>query len=153
MSEEPRKSKWGIGAAAIYVSFVLFILSLVLYASLQDFQLTEVGAYERGLDYQERIDRLQRSNDLVHGMSIAHQYAEERILLSLETANSAEVSGVIRMTRPSNARLDREWSLSLDENGQQVVSTEGMARGQWNMEVDWSLDSTQYIDETRIVIP
>jgi hypothetical protein len=153
MKENPRRSLWGVGAAAIYIGFVLFILSLVLYASVQDVQLVETGYYERGLDYQQRIDSRKLSRKLNPGLTIEHQYAEDQIVLSLLRDDANGAVGTIRMMRPSNARLDRRWNLSLDESGEQVVSIENMARGQWRLEIDWSLDSTNYLNETRIVIP
>ena len=135
------------------LSLVLFILSLVMYASVQDFQLVDDGYYERGLDHQQRIDRRNRCLEAEHRLSIEHRYAEAQIVMSLTQPNAAEATGTIRMKRPSNARLDRRWSLNLDESGRQVLSTGDMTRGQWRMEVDWSLDSVDYFDEARIVIP
>ena len=153
MTKKPRKSLWGFGAAAIYASFVLFILSLVLYASMQDVQLVEAGYYEQGLDYQARIDRLNRSQELDHRLTIEHRYSESQIILSLMQPNATEAVGTIRQMRPSNARMDREWQLSLNDSGQQVLATEDLPSGQWKLEIDWKLNSIEYLNETRIVIP
>jgi len=153
MNDKTRKSSWGLGAAAIYGGFVLFILSLVLYASIQDVQLTEPGYYEQGLNYQQRLDRLNRSRNLEHGLSIEHNLADAQIVLTLNRPDAARASGTIIMSRPSNARMDRRWPLKLDASGRQVLTTEGMAPGQWRIEVDWQIDSLYNLNETRVVIP
>ena len=113
MSKKPGGSLWGVGTAAIYVGFVLFVLSLVMYASFQDFQLVEAGYYERGLDYQATIDRRQRSQDAEHRLTIEHRPAEAQIVVSLARPDAPETVGIIRMMRPSNARLDRQWPLEI----------------------------------------
>lgn len=158
MSKKPRKSLrgkslWGFGAAAIYIGFVLLILSMVMYASMQDYQLVDAGYYEQGLNYQDKIDRRNRSSEAEQKLQIEHRYGSAEIVVTLARPEAAEAAGTIRMRRPSNARLDRQWELSLNDSGQQVLSTEGMIRGQWRMEIEWNLDSIDYFDETRIVIP
>jgi len=154
VSHNGGKSYWGIGVAAINAGFVLFILALVLYASVQDRQLVEDSYYEHGLAYQDRIDRIKRSQDLEFGLDIRHSYDKQEIVLSLSKVDSAaELHGTIQLIRPSNARLDRTLSLVMDDSGRQVVSTQGMAKGLWRIYVDWGMDSIGYYNESRIVIP
>ena len=64
MTEKSKKSAWGIGIFAGYGVFIIFVLALVLYASIQDVQLVEESYYEKGLAYQDRIDRRDRANQL-----------------------------------------------------------------------------------------
>ncbi len=154
MSKKSSPSLWGFGAAAIYVGFVLFILALVLYASVQDVQLVEDGYYEESLEYQDRIDNIRHSNSLSLPLNIEHRLAEGRILLTFPPDSGAgKLGGQVRMIRPSNARLDQSWPVEPDQDGAQVVSTRGMARGKWRIEIDWHMDSVGYYDEARIVIP
>ncbi len=154
MSKKSSPSLWGFGAAAIYVGFVLFILALVLYASVQDVQLVESGYYEHALEYEDRIGRIRRSGALSAPLSIEHRYAESRIALTFPVdSGKQQPGGQVRMIRPSNARLDRSWPISPDLSGEQIVSTRGMARGKWRIEVDWHTDTVGYYDEARIVIP
>ena len=115
--------------------------------------MVEAGYYERGLDHQQRIDQRNRSREAEYGLAIEHRYQESQIILTLLQPNASDATGTIRMKRPSNARLDRQWPLDLGDSGRQVLSIENMVRGQWRLEVDWSLDSLTYFDETRIVIP
>jgi len=154
MSCEPRRSLWGLGAGLLYGGFVIFILSMVLYASVQHFQLSETGYYEQGLDYQEQINRIKRSQSLSQPLEIEHQYSEEQVLLTFpQTDSTVQIDGEVRMLRPSNARLDRRWPVAPDMSGRQVIATAGMQRGQWRIEVDWRMDSSSYYNESRIVVP
>jgi len=154
VSEKKRKSLWGLGVAAINIGFVLFILALVMYASVQDRQLVEESYYEHGLVYQDRIDRMKRSDALNPGLKIEHQYGQQQVLLSFPKPDSTtDISGTIRLIRPSNSRLDRTAEVTIDADGLQFVSTTGMAKGLWRINVDWVMDSIGYYNESRIVIP
>jgi nitrogen fixation protein FixH len=153
MTAEKQKSKWGYGIAALVVGFVIFILGIVMFASFQDFQLVETGYYERSLKFQEQIESHKRSLELEQGLEIIHQLDKSEILFSLAQPEASEVTGTIKLLRPSNARLDKTWDLNLDQAGQQVISTNEMVRGQWRIEVQWTLNSIEYYNETRIIIP
>ena len=154
MTRPAGKSAWGIVPFAIYGGFRLFILGFVMYASIQDVQLVEAGYYEKGLVYQERIDRLKRSRALESGLVIENLIAQRAIALAVPSAHPDQpVRGDIRLIRPSNSRLDRNYQLKVDSSGRQLLNTEGMARGLWPIEVDWAIGSAQYYNESRIVIP
>lgn len=155
MSEERKKSSaWGIGVFALYGLFVVFVLGLVMYASLQDVQLVEESYYEKGLAYQDRIERMQRSRDLVGTLDILHRIGEHRILLSLPAADTNSIiSGEVHLLRPSNSRLDRFVDLQLGREKTQSIDTEDLARGLWRVEVNWQMDSAGFYTESEIMIP
>jgi len=149
-----KSSAWGFGAAAIYIGFVLFILGLVMYASIQDVQLVEEGYYEEGLAYQDRIDRMARTSKAPVQLRIKHDYTAGAIELSFADSAVAEsLMGEIHLFRPSNSRLDRFFPLDLGGAGYQVIATDGMARGLWLIEVDWNVDTLGYYSQSRIIIP
>ena len=154
MTEERKRSSWGVGVFVFYGLFIVFILAMVLYASIQDIQLVEGSYYEKGLAYQDRIDRRDRSRDLAGTLEIAQRVGEKRVVLSVPAADStAVVTGRVHLLRPSNARLDRFMELVLDENRTQAIDTRDLARGLWLIEVDWKMGSEAYYTESRIVIP
>jgi nitrogen fixation protein FixH len=154
MTEEKKRSFWGVGVFVFYGLFIVFILAMVLYASIQDVQLVEGSYYEKGLAYQDRIDRRDRSGALEGTLEIAHRVGEKQLVLSLPAADSTvNVTGRVHLLRPSNVRLDRYVDIALDANRMQVIDTRDLARGLWLIEVDWKMDSEEYYTESRIVIP
>lgn len=154
--EKGKKSgnMWGIGIFVFCGAFILFVLGMVLFVSIQDVQLVEESYYERGLEYETRIERSRRTADLDGSLVIEQRPVDSQIVLTVSAADStSDLSGTIRLIRPSNARLDRKLSLTMDESQSFAVSTADMARGLWLIEVDWIMDSTEYYTETRVVIP
>jgi hypothetical protein len=149
MSQSKKGTFWVVIAFGLPFGFIVFILGMVLYASIQDIQLVEESYYEKGLVYQDRIDRMMHTRELDNGLDIEHRPAERAIVLTGPTG----LSGVARLVRPSNSRYDRTLTIEFDSSGEQFISTDDMVRGLWRLEVDWSLDSVGYYTEARIVLP
>jgi hypothetical protein len=156
MSESPGRSRWGLFVYGLYGAFAVFILALVLYASVQDFSLVEDKYYEQTLVYQEHIDRENRSLSLPVDLEIRHDLSEERMIFSfpIDSVSSKQIpSGTITLYRPSNARYDRSYQISTDSAGVQSISADELVRGLWEIKVDWTLNGNDYYNQSRLVIP
>ncbi len=154
MSKSFWKSAWGIGSFVFYGGFVVFVLGLVLYASIQDVELVEDHPYEKGLNYQGRIDQVNRTVALDSGVTIEPNPSSQNMTIRIPGfGGRALVEGQVRLMRPSNERFDRNWTLSLDSSGSQEISLAGLARGLWRIEVDWAVDSTTYLYQSKLIIP
>ncbi|MEW6050397.1 MAG: FixH family protein [Candidatus Zixiibacteriota bacterium] len=151
MNETRPRSRWGIGIAALYGGFVLFVLACVGYASLQHFDLVEPEYYERTLVYQEQIDRQRRTNALAEQPSLAFE-SESRLLVLQFPAYSSAVTGVIRFYRPSGAGMDFSLPLALDPTNRQTILDPRLIAGFWRMKLDWRMDSLDYYIERSVTV-
>ncbi|MCK5124667.1 MAG: FixH family protein [candidate division Zixibacteria bacterium] len=152
MTEKNKKSKWGFGLFFLYGGFVAFMLSIVLYVSIQDFQLVEKNYYKIDLAYQDQIDRMDRTNQLEKKLTINLSPVSENFLVTFPVEIDKEISGVIEFFRPSNARLDFKVPIETDSLGVQEVGTKSMARGYWKVKVNWTVDSVEYYSQETIMI-
>jgi hypothetical protein len=143
-----------VGPFVAYGVFVLFVLGLVLFSSFQNHELVEGNPYGKGLFYQARIDQLEHTTQLDSGVVIEPHPATGTLTVRFPgIVIPREVSGGLRLMRPSNACLDRYWPLALDASGVQEISIAGLARGAWWIELDWKVDSVGYYYRTRLMIP
>jgi hypothetical protein len=149
MSRSKKGTFWMLAAIGLPFGFIVFMLAIVLYASIQDVQLVEDSYYERGLDYQDRIDRLRKARGLDSALVITQSLGERAIVLS----GSSGITGTARLIRPSNSRYDFAVAVDLGSTGRQLLPTDEMIRGLWRLEVDWSLGEVGYYSEARVVIP
>ena len=62
------------------------------------------------------------------------------------------LKGTIQFYRPSDYKKDFSIPLSVDTNGQQVISTQSITKGYWKVKVDWTQDSIEYYKESSFVI-
>jgi len=137
VTEKIKKSRWGIGLFALYGVFVLFMLSLVMYVSLQDIQVVEEDYYQKDLAYQEQIDRMNRTDKLEKKLTIDFSPENGNIQVNFPVEINKDISGVIEFFRPSNSRLDFEIAIEADSLGIQEIELEPMARGYWKMKMSW----------------
>jgi nitrogen fixation protein FixH len=154
MIESKKSSIWGVGSFAAYGAFVVFVLAMVLFASIQNVELVENRPYEKGLAYQDRIDQMNRTAALDSSVIIEPRMASQALAVRFPgIAHENEVRGEVRLFRPSNERLDRRWELNLDSVGRQEISIAGLARGLWRIEIAWTVDSIAYYYESKLVMP
>jgi hypothetical protein len=148
-----KKSFWGNGVAILYGGFVLFILSLVGFASFQHFDLVANDYYKRGIAYQTEIDKTKRSDSLAVRPQIAFSTATGTInIVFPETPAGKGVTGSLMLYRPSDSHLDRTISLKLDSLGNQSVPLGRVVPGKWVAKLDWTVDGQQYYNEQMIFV-
>ena len=147
-STNPKKSRWGVGIFALYGGFVIFILICVAFASLQDFDLVAQDYYQKGIEYQTQIDKLNRTAASGDAPTIGFDRQSRSILVAFpQTKTSALAKGTVTLFRPSNAQWDRTIPLDLASDGKQSIAAETFAKGRWRVKVDWSVGDTSYYAE------
>lgn len=146
------KSKWGIGVFILYGGFVLFILVLVMYVSIQDIQLVEEEYYQKDLAYQQQIDRIDRTNQLEEKLILNLPDENGNMLIKFPVKKNKEISGTIKFFRPSNDHLDFELPVETDSLGILQIDTKTMARGFWKVKVNWTIDSVEYFKQEPLMI-
>ncbi len=152
MGREAGKSKWGWGISVLFIGFVLFILALVISASLQDVQLVEDNYYQKGLDYQGQIDRMERADKLEKNVSASYNSTSGNIEVVFPVMENMELSGVIKMFRPSNAGLDFDVPIQVDSSGVQEIKADRMLHGYWQIKILWKADSLEYFSQLPLII-
>lgn len=154
MTGQRKSTLWRVGPFVAYGAFVLFVLGLVFFSSIQNHELVEDNPYGKGLAYQARIDQLEHTAQLDSGVVIEPHPGSGTLAVKFPGVEAPHgVSGELRLMRPSNARLDRRWPLEPDTSGVQEISIAGLARGVWWIEVDWKVDSVGYYYRSRLMIP
>ena len=148
------RSFWGKGIAILCAGFVIFILSLVWFSSCQNFDLVEKGYYQKELAYQQQIDRVKRTQLLAANVRI-NLGAEQRILTIQFPSDSllSDISGSIKLYKPSDAGQDRTLPLTLDAHNRHEIDMTGYSAGLWRVYVNWVSESNEYYTEEMIVIP
>jgi nitrogen fixation protein FixH len=145
-------SKWGIGVAVLYGSFALFILAIVAFASLQHFDLVEDHYYEKSLDYQDQIDRINRTDALAERPTLQFDRGNREVVLSFPPSLAkGAVTGTIVLYRPSGAVMDVSVPIALD-NSSQRISAGQLPDGFWKAKLTWKEAGVEYYLETSFFV-
>lgn len=148
-----KKSGWGWGMFGLYGGFVVFILAIVVFCSLQDIQLVTDNYYEQELVYQQQIDRINRTNALSSPLAIAFDKLDQQIEIAFPgDQDLTALGGTITLFRPSNARYDQQLAVQIDDFGRQYIPTDKLMPGLWKVKVDWKIGEREYYSEDIVVV-
>lgn len=145
--------RWPLGIAGVLGLFILFLVATVFFSRTLPLNLVSNDYYENALNYQQKLDLIQRTRENAAAFSIDYQAGAALLTLSNPRHDPARaVSGKISFYRPSDAGQDFMLSLALDENGRQQVSTADLTRGPWNLMIHWQVDADEYYQETMLIL-
>lgn len=131
---------WGKKIALVYIAFVAMILSFVFKAASQDFSLVRPDYYAAETEYvAQRAAELRAASEEA-GVDV-HYYARVNQLL---VQFPAKVNGTIHLYRPSDAKMDQRFPLMTDEIGLQEFSLHHLAKGRWQVVLQWEQDGKAY---------
>ena len=145
------KFNWGTGILITIIIFMVITIGTVVFLMNQDVDLVTSDYYNKGIQHQSQIERVNRTNEMVEKVSI-NQGNGFVVFNFPKTLSQKRFEGTIQFYRPSDSKKDFTISLSIDTSGQQIISTQSIAKGLWKVKVDWTQDSVEYYKESSFVI-
>ena len=145
------KINWGTGITIFYSLFVLTFVYLVYRSTQEDLNLVVDNYYEKDLQYQSHLDKLNNANTLLEDLKIYRNKEEEYIRFSFPK-DFTNIKGEILLYRASDQSKDLTTTIKLDDGNSQQISTKDLQKGYWKIKVDWEGNETAYFKSTTIQI-
>jgi nitrogen fixation protein FixH len=150
---KPTRNLWSLGITLAFALFIAGTAALIVIASAHQSDLVTPDYYEREIQYQTRLDQLNRTAYLDDQVKVVFDAATRRICVSLPASLAGSVtSGRVQLYRPSAAGLDRELKLELDANGSQSLDAAALEPGLWKVRIHWTSRQQDYYADKRIVV-
>ena len=130
-----------------FIGFALFIGTLVTICVRQDISLISANYYQDELVHQAKMNKQQNMLDLKSEPSLT--LTEQHIKISYSALNALE-QGEIRLTRPSDSRLDQRFMLSKDT--EQDFALQVSEKGLYRVTMQWSMNGKDYYFEKLMVL-
>jgi hypothetical protein len=148
-----KKSKfnWGTGILITIIVFMIITIGTVIFLMNQDVDLVASDYYDKGIQHQEQIDRLNRTNSMDEAVQINSENGFVRLVFPKSFAQK-NFSGTVQFYRPSNSKKDFSLPISIDTTAQQIVPTQNLEKGYWTVKLNWTQDSIEYYKESSFVI-
>lgn len=143
------KFNWGFGIVVFVGIFMAFILTLVYKCSKENVDLVSSDYYDKEIQYQKQINRINNSSELTSQLVIKAEDGKVNVLFP-ESFKGLKLQGNITFFKPDNAAKDFEVPLNLDDNLKQSISTKDLASGRWNVKVIYSDHQKEYYAEEKI---
>ncbi len=148
-----KKSRWGWGIAGVYTLFALSGIGFVIFSRFHQMDLVTEKYYQEELQYQQHIDRHQRTQALPNAFAWEYNATAKTVILKFPSELAAKgINGDIMFFRPSDAAQDKVIPIELSEQGHQLVDVSHLSKGLWRVKVFWSVGEDEYYNEDVLVI-
>ena len=148
-----KSSRWPAGLAIFYISFMLITIAVLIFSTFHRVDLVAEDYYEREINYQEHIERIQRADSLSAPVNWLYDRLKKSLIVRFPPELEArEIKGHFLFFRPSDASLDQVFPIKLSEENSQTLNTAPLLPGLWRLKILWELNSKEYFTEGIIVI-
>ncbi len=144
------KLHWGWSILTVYLVFMSIFL-FYFWRSFQEQETNEMVTndyYNKELVYEQVIDKKANADTMRLPVKIIQTPKGLKIIFPSYVKNA---NGQITLYKPDNSKLDRHIDLQPDENGIQIIATETLVPGRWNVSVDWKIAKVPYLIEKKIM--
>jgi nitrogen fixation protein FixH len=142
---------WGVKITLLYSGFVLLIVTMVSMSMSQKVDLVSKDYYEQELQFQDKINQMDRTKALSEQLSWQVQN-DELVLDFPDQFKGQQTSGKVFFFRPSDAVLDKNINIQADTLNTKGISIKSLKKGLYKMQVNWEVENIQYYNEGFIQI-
>ncbi len=145
------KFNWGTGIFITIVIFLIGMITLVVISSMQPLNLVTPDYYPKGIDYQQQINKIEKTKELVEKIQLTQD--DKFIYINFPAIDSINIPvGKILVFFPRDKNLDREFNIEVNNSLIQTISKEGMVKGRCIIKIDWSFDGVDYYQEEDMML-
>lgn len=139
------KINWGTGIVIAILSFMTFIIFLVVSMTTnQEFNhdLVVEEYYKQELSFQDQLDREANSLNLRRNIQV-EQTENGFTVLFPTNMEVSKITGKILVYRPSDKEMDFNIPIALSSH-QLLIPAGNLEKGRWNIEIDWAYEKEFY---------
>jgi len=145
------KWNWGTKIVISMVVFMLFLTVFFVMMSRQTFYLVEKDYYPKGLEYQEKINKIENAKQL--GEPIQLENKDEYLVFTFPSVLTPdEIEGNIVLYRPSDGTQDVSMTIKLDSWNQYVFSVKDVLKGRYTVKIDYTNNIKEYYQEIPVFV-
>lgn len=142
------KLNWGHKLVLFAILFMVFIFTMITFMIRQNVELVESDYYEKGIKFQDKIDKL----NAIKGLDHAIKFDSLKNELVFETAMGGNISGVLKLYRPSDSKMDTQIPFTLNEEGRFAYNVSSLAKGPWKFTFEWIVGTQSMAVEKEIIL-
>ena len=140
---------WGKSIVLAFVVFIAFMAMLVTVCLRQDVSLVANEYYTEELAYQQQIDRIRNTNELKQPPRISLE--GNLLTVTFKDLPRAEKAR-LRLFRPSDPALDRQFALAAAHDTCWTLSTQGLQAGMYRARMQWTMQGKEFYVEHIIYL-
>jgi hypothetical protein len=145
-----KKLNWGHKIAIVYLSFMGFMITMVVISTQHNHELVTDDYYAKEVMLQGTIDASKNMAGAPFQLELAQKDGKfELQFVDLEP--TAKPEGKVMLYKPDNILLDEEHVLALDVTQRMTIVPVG-GQGRYKMSVRFSIDGRDYYVEKNLFL-
>jgi hypothetical protein len=147
------KINWGTGIAiaiALFMAFILYFVIKVQSNSKYDNELVVEEYYKHDAIFEQEMERIQNAHDLTEKPVFTKTEAGVTVVFPAVFIPN-KIKGKVSLYRPSNKKLDFEIPIS-SSNPTLLIPKSKLVGGQWDINMEWQYEGTEYLSKEAIYI-
>jgi len=137
---------WGNRIVLAFVCFAGFIGYMVVRAFQEDFDLVTEDYYAREINFQQKLEKLAITESTGRSVKVKQELAN----VVVEFPDHA-AEGTIEFYHPSREMFDKRYKIDLN-SGSQLISKEDLIPGNYRININWTADGQDFLQESKIFI-
>jgi nitrogen fixation protein FixH len=147
------RNLWPGAIIAFFVVAITGLAAFIVFATRNQMELVRPDYYAEEIGFQRQLDRMNRTGPINAQVAITYDAERQRIRIALPPTHAGQTtSGHIRFYRPSDANLDQDVQLVVDNKGMQDVDAKELRAGLWKIRVYWKSNNEEYFFGQSVVI-
>jgi len=144
------KINWGVGIGIFYSLFVVVMVGMVVWSSGRDLNMVQENYYDHDLAYESFRKSRENANksDVVF---VDHKKGGEDLIIRF-VDKPGPVIGTIKLYRPSNNHLDKQYPIKLDGANTMHVPVQALEKGYWKVLISWESEGMSYYKEEMLIL-
>lgn len=140
------KINWGHKLVFFTLLFMSFIVFMVYKLSKQHVDLVDKNYYEKGVKYQEEINKY----DLSKNVNATIDFNE--LAQTIQFSANTNLKGKVNFYRPSNSNDDFSVPFETDSLNTFFYKTENIKKGNWKVIFEWKHNNVLMASEKQILL-
>ncbi|RYD75766.1 MAG: hypothetical protein EOP53_15920 [Sphingobacteriales bacterium] len=146
------KNTWAYGIVAVFIGFVLLMVSMAVIAGKHTERLVVKDYYKAELQFQQQIDKTKNAEALAQKPTISLTKNAAVEVFFPQAIYADGVVGKIMFYRANSPEMDFELPVVLGADAKQIIPTEKLKKGRWKVELNWQTNGLLYYTEQVINI-
>jgi nitrogen fixation protein FixH len=148
-----RFNPWPFAIVATFVVFIAGTIGLVILSAKDRNDLVAADYYEQEIQYQARLDQLERTAPFATHIAASYDAAHERLTLSLPPQHAAAgASGRIDLYRPNHSGADQSFPIATTPEGVQHLPATDLQSGLWKVRLHWKVADQEFFADRQVVV-
>jgi hypothetical protein len=144
---------WGKWLTLVILVFMGLMAVMVIYSFRQELNMVTDHYYEKDIHYQQQIEKKKNTSLLVEKPTVYYRSADK--IISVQFPKNflySSISGEIHLFRPSDYKMDKSYTIALDQKGAQFINASKFSKGEWIVKLSWKDQHLAYYDEINIFV-